>query len=416
MEQARRPFTVLLLAVSSLTVMAGATIAPSLPAMHQQFAALANVDILVRLALTLPALFIVLTAPIAGWLVDRWGRKRLLVWSVFLYAVAGPSGLVLGSLYGILAGRALLGIAVAGVMISVTALIADHFEGERRAAVMGAQSAVMALGGVAFLTAGGFLAETGWRWPFALYALAVLFVPGVLASIREPQRSSDRFEMRTLPLPWRALAGVFLAVFAAMLAFYLIPVQVPFLLERIASGSPSRAGLAIAGSTLVAALIASRYARIKARLSFPQVVALGFVLLGGGYVLVGAAHGFPLALAGLGVAGVGLGLLMPTGSLWVVSLVSDGQRGRALGGLTAATFLGQFLSPLAFEPLADLWGLGGGFLAAGVGLVATAMVIALLDASRRRSIDRPDARLAGAVRAAAASDRSGVRSTVDDAV
>ena len=60
------PVKITLLVVNTLTVMAGATIAPSLPAMQVQFAAVDNVEYLVRLALTMPALLIALGAPIVG--------------------------------------------------------------------------------------------------------------------------------------------------------------------------------------------------------------------------------------------------------------------------------------------------------------------------------------------------------------
>ncbi|MBF2006605.1 MAG: MFS transporter, partial [Chlorogloeopsis fritschii C42_A2020_084] len=113
-----------LLLASTLTVMAGATIAPSLPAMQDQFADVANVELWVKLVLTLPALFIVIGSPIAGVIVDRLGRKPLLLAAAILYGFAGGSGLILNSLFAILAGRALLGLAVAGVMVSATTLIA----------------------------------------------------------------------------------------------------------------------------------------------------------------------------------------------------------------------------------------------------------------------------------------------------
>ena len=67
-----------LLAVATLIVMSGATITPSLPAMEAHFAGVPNVEILVRLVATTPALFIVLGAPAVGYIADRWGRKRLL--------------------------------------------------------------------------------------------------------------------------------------------------------------------------------------------------------------------------------------------------------------------------------------------------------------------------------------------------
>src|ERR687896_1758333 len=101
-----------LLVASALTVLAGATIAPSLPAMQVRFSEVAHADLLVRLVLTVPALFVVIGAPIAGLMVDRWGRKPLLVVSIPLYGLAESSGFLLESLSGILVGRALLGLAV----------------------------------------------------------------------------------------------------------------------------------------------------------------------------------------------------------------------------------------------------------------------------------------------------------------
>jgi hypothetical protein len=55
-----------LLLASTLTVMAGATIAPSLPAMQDHFSEIANSQFLVKLILTIPALFIALGSPLAG--------------------------------------------------------------------------------------------------------------------------------------------------------------------------------------------------------------------------------------------------------------------------------------------------------------------------------------------------------------
>lgn len=65
-----------LLLVSSLTVMPGAPIAPALPPLQNYFAGTENAGFWVRLVLTVPALFIVLAAPVAGAVADRWGRTN----------------------------------------------------------------------------------------------------------------------------------------------------------------------------------------------------------------------------------------------------------------------------------------------------------------------------------------------------
>lgn len=74
--------TTLLLA-STLTVMSGATISPSLPAMQSYFAEVENSALLVRLVLTIPALFIAIGGMFAGQLVNRIGRKFLLIIATF---------------------------------------------------------------------------------------------------------------------------------------------------------------------------------------------------------------------------------------------------------------------------------------------------------------------------------------------
>lgn len=181
-----------LLVTSTLTVMAGAIIAPSLPAMQEHFATVPNVDFWVRLVLTMPALFIVIGAPFAGMIIDRFGRKWLLVIGAILYGLAGSAGYILPSLTALLVSRALLGLAVAGVMTSVTTLIADYYDGPSRAQILGFQAAFMGLGGTIFLTTGGFLADLDWRNPFLIYLFAFMILPFIITALFEPSRSRDK--------------------------------------------------------------------------------------------------------------------------------------------------------------------------------------------------------------------------------
>jgi len=55
-----------LLIASTLTVMAGATIAPALPEMNKAFQDIPNSEFLVKLVLTITSLFIAIGAPISG--------------------------------------------------------------------------------------------------------------------------------------------------------------------------------------------------------------------------------------------------------------------------------------------------------------------------------------------------------------
>jgi MFS family permease len=361
-----------LLLVSSLTVMSGATIAPALPSMQAHFAEVESVAIWIRFVLTTPALFIVIAAPLAGLFVDRWGRRPLIMPAVLLYGVAGSSGLYLESLGFILAGRALLGIAVAGVMTTATTLIADYYEGPVRAQVMGWQAAFMSLGGVVFLVSGGFLADISWRWPFIIYLFSFLLIPLVLLFLPEPeispaQSADDKDHQKGTSLQQWILPGIIYGLlFLASTIFYIIPLQIPFYLELEFGTGASATGMAIAVATLFGIITSFGYGRIRAHLGYVTILGITFALYASGFLLIGLAGSYPVIIAGLAFCGLGMGLLYPNLNMWLTSETPAAIRGRAVSGFTTSIFLGQFLSPLSSQPLVDLFGLQMMFVSIGV--------------------------------------------------
>lgn len=370
-----------LLLASTLTVMSGATIAPSLPAMQDHFAGAGNVALWVRLVLTVPALFIVTGSPIAGLIADRLGRKPLLAVSAALYGIAGGSGLVLDSLPAILCGRALLGLAVAGVMVSATTLIADYYTGPARATFMGLQAAFMGLGGVLFLTAGGYLADLNWRLPFLIYLFSWLLLPMIVLFISEGSRPKPdpsvlaEQKSSSAPAPVGLMVLVYGTAMLSQIIFYLVPVQLPFYLKSLTNAGAAESGLAIAFLNFFSALAAIAYGKIKQRLAFIPILSLSLGLLGIGYGIIGFAGSYGLIVAGLAIAGLGLGLLMPNLTVWLSGEVPVAIRGRALGGLTTFIFLGQFLSPIFSQPLSQQVGLPGTYSAAGGLLLLLALAL-----------------------------------------
>ena len=125
-----------LLAGGMLAVMANASLSPALPQLRDAFAEAS--DLQIRMILTFPALVIVVASPLAGWTADHFGRKPLLILSALLFGVAGSSGYLAQDIVTLLAGRALLGVAAAGLMTSLTTLAVDYFSGAKRARFMGA--------------------------------------------------------------------------------------------------------------------------------------------------------------------------------------------------------------------------------------------------------------------------------------
>ncbi|GAB4192110.1 MAG: MFS transporter [Roseiflexaceae bacterium] len=356
---------ILLRLVATLTVMAGATIAPSLPAMQQHFAGVPNADVLVRLVLTVPAIAITIGAPLAGRLVDGLGRKPVLLAAMLLYGVAGAGGYLLDNLLLLLVSRAFLGLAVAGVMTANTALIADLFQGEARQRFLGVQSAFTSIGGVVFLLLGGWLADLSWRLPFLVYLASLVLFPFVLSSVPAAPREAPAPGEEGGALPWRGLLPVYLAAFGGLMFFYIIPTQLPFYLAERFDASPTTSGGAIALASGFGALGALCFPWVKARLSYLQIVAVNFATAGLSLAMIGLAPNAVLLVLGLVIFGLSSGLIVPNLHVWLTNLAPAQLRGRALGLLTAAIFLGQFASPIISQPLANAFGLPAMYLILG---------------------------------------------------
>ncbi|WP_331374461.1 MFS transporter [Sinorhizobium chiapasense] len=367
-----------LLCVSALTIMSGATISASLPGIEARFAETEGAALLSRLMLTLPAIFIAALAPVAGVIADRFGRKRLLLLSLVVFALAGSSGLVLDNLPALLAGRAVLGISVAGIMTTATALVGDFFEGAARDRYMGFQAAFVGIGGAIFLSGGGLLADIHWRGPFAIYCLAFALLPAVLALIPEPHRTavSHSVEVKAAPRHGFALPLV-LVLFAACLhfaIFYMLPTQLPFYLKSLGIAQPSRAGIAIGAGQVVGVLAALSFSRVRSQIGRMGVFALGFAALGAGYIGLGSAQSYAGILAATAITGISMGLMTPNLSASLLAIAPPALRGRLSGALIAAIFAGQFVSPLASQPLVRDWGYAAAFTGAGALLGVLALI------------------------------------------
>ncbi|MGL4420897.1 MAG: MFS transporter, partial [Gemmataceae bacterium] len=152
-----------LLVASMMTVMAGGAVAAALPLFDAAFAEEPEHALLARLVLSLPALAIAVFAPLAGWVADRFGRRRLLVGGLVLYVLAGTTGVYLETPTTILIGRWFLGIAVAMIMTASSALVSDYFPPPERPRFLGLQAMFMSLGGVIFIPIGGLLSQFGWH-------------------------------------------------------------------------------------------------------------------------------------------------------------------------------------------------------------------------------------------------------------
>jgi MFS family permease len=389
------------LAASSMAIFAGATLAPALPAMRENFSDVPNIDLIVRLVLTLPALFIGLLSPFAGLIVDKLGRKPVLVVSLLVGSVAGLSGYFVDTLALLLAGRAILGIAVAGSMTSATTLIADYYEGPARSGFLGLQAGVMGLGGAFVLAVAGIMADISWRTPFLIYIVPLIVLPFVVLILYEPKldqwcnedvaalgdgaacagaaaRDDQSFGVATAqkePVPYGLLAFIYGAVLVMVVLYFVIPIQLPFYLLEKTQASATQTGLTVSVATLSFALSSMFLAKRMSKLDHITVLLLGYGLMGIGMSFITVSEGSAMMYPGLIIAGIDIGIAFPNLYVWLANSAPLAIRGRALGGMNTALFLGQFISPIMAQPLVARFDIDGLFMVSAVLMLALVPII-----------------------------------------
>ncbi|WP_346858356.1 MFS transporter [uncultured Draconibacterium sp.] len=370
-----------LLLASMLTILANAIIAPSLPLISSTFKDVKNVEIVTKLMLTLPALTIAIVAPLAGRLLDKVGRIKVLYISLLIYLLAGTSGFWLGNLFSILVGRVVFGLGVAGIMTVSTTLIGDYFTGAKREHFMGLQGAFVALGGLIFITAAGVLTDINWRLAFLIYGFSAIVMVLVPFALHEPKmahhetKAQTQNRMAVPPAVWL----VFISAFITTVSFYMIPVQLPFFLQKLEGINGNKMGLALGSLPFAQAIASFYYKRVKKKFDFIGIYSLGFIPMAIGFGIIGFSHSYWQTISGVLISGLGVGILIPNGNLWMINLVPIQVRGKYVGYLTTATFLGMFFSPIIIQPIQNMVGINTSFIVLGAALALLSLVYLYLN-------------------------------------
>ena len=308
--------------------------------------------------LSIPALFIILSAPLVGWLTDNIGRKGLLNSSLLIFGISGASGYFADSFLFMFVGRAILGLSIAGIKTATVAMVGDYYQGAERNKIIGWQGSAMKIGGVVFMLLGGFLANSSWQMPFLGYMLAFIVLPSGLVALSESLPASaahtaDEDSTNLPAVPFWPATYVFVSTFLASGLFFITPVQLPFYLRDAFAASPFEMGAAIAVGNTVGAMISLVYYRFRRHMNFIGIYAFIFLSMAVGYFVVASASSYATALLGMVLAGLGFGLYVPNHSSWILSIVSPNRRGFGVGLVTTAMFLGQFSAPILVQPFID---------------------------------------------------------------
>lgn len=322
---------VVILVASIMPIMAIISLVPVLPLLMREFAPVAGSELLVPMALTIPALCVALFSPAAGWLSDRLGRKNLLVTALLVYAGFGIIPWFLDNLSHLIAARVALGLAEAIIMTVATALIGDYFEGERRERWIALQIAVGSLAAIALIAIGGGLGEVfGSRGPFLLYLLAIPVALAAATVLFEPQVRSNRAGGGTTKFPYASILPLIVTTLGVGIVFYTVIVQLGPILELSGPVSPGIIGLIGAATNLGVGAGSFIFNRNKHKAG-PILLSFGLGIAALGYFGAGQSSTLPLLAVFAILACIGSGILLPNMLTWTMRLLPAEMRGRGTG-------------------------------------------------------------------------------------
>lgn len=342
-----RRITVALFAAGLTTFASMYSAQALLPSLSAAFAATpAHAALAVSLTTGLLALAIVPVSVLSG----RFGRTRVMIASAVAASVIGLLLPFSPSLGVLLVGRAVQGLALAGVPAVAMAYLAEEIGAAGLGAAMGVYVAGTSIGGLAGRLIPAFTLEVAsWRWGDAAVAVAaalctVWFVRGLPPSRRfVPQPTGIRslaadlaghLRHRTL-LPLFGVAFVLMGGFVSVYNFlgYRL-IRAPFGLSEATAGLVFVMYLAGTASSTVAGRLADRLGRAR-------VLGVSILTMAAGLALTVPDH-LPVLLVGVLLCTAGFFGAHAVASAWV-GAAAEGNRAAASSLYLFAYYLGSSL-------------------------------------------------------------------------
>ena len=343
-----RRVTATILSMSLLTVMAGAAIAPALGIIKAHFSEVPAM--LVQFIISMPALLIIITNLFFLSLSRVLRTRAIATTGLLLYVVAGAGCFFVDNIYLLLAMRALLGVSVGLIMPLSTGLLAYYFPPEQQAQLMGLSAAMNQMGGVVATLLAGLLATIEWNYAFLVYLLGLIAL--VMVWLWLPDEQLDSANKRGVPFQPRQLLKYHPSVIGMLLLmtiFFVFPTNFAIVASQQQALSTEVITAIMVGLDVVAFFVGLSFGGLmnRFRLGIKYFAPLLFLL---GY----ASYLVPsVSMAVLGSVFIGMANGVGVPYLNTIASIKGGKNSATtvMPLLSAALYLGQFISPLIVIPM-----------------------------------------------------------------
>jgi MFS family permease len=311
----------------------------------------------IQMVVTVPSLLIMVSTLICGVLSRSIGKKKLVIIGMLLFGIGGVTPAFYGGIIFILIMRGVFGVGVGFLLPLSQALVADYFEGRDRDVFMGYSSSNAAVFGIVFTLLGGFLCDIYWRYTFYAHLLVVPAFLIVLAKMPEPakQRETERLKPAGLTVRSWFYISIYFVYNIVMFCFI---TDLAFVISADKIGNAGTAGVVMTFSS-VGGIIAGIILGWVTKLFRDYAIVFALIFLAVGSILLLFVQTAPMFMLAYALWGLGFGTFNPLIILEVMGSVAKSATAFAVAVLTSAMGIGQFISPMFYSLLHNLFGFEG---------------------------------------------------------
>jgi predicted MFS family arabinose efflux permease len=320
--------------------------------------------------------------PLWGMLSDRFGRLRLMRFTLLGAALTGIASAAAPGLTTLIIARALTGALYGAVIPASLTHVGDTVAEERRQPALADLMVAVACGTALATALAGVIGDSaGWRVVFAAPVLVSVVCAVALGRLTEPPREAPAGLLRTAS---RVLRDRWVLA-VLLLAFVVLTLLAPALQSQGTGAGAAGAATAAYG---VGVILTSRLVRPLSRhLSMPGLMGLGGAAAVVGYAVVAVHTSVWTVVAVALLLGATWSFLHSSLQTWATSVVPEA-RGTVVSLFAGFLFAGSAVGAAVGGPLGDAqqWALLFGSTAVVALLVTGAAVLA------RLRYERPGAR------------------------
>lgn len=312
--------------------------------------------------ITIYSIVAIILIPVAGFLSDHIGRKKVIIPSLAIAAIGGLiaawAGWKMDNPYSIiLIGRALQGVGAAGAFPIVLPLVGDLFKSDEDvSSSLGLIETSNTLGKVLSPILGAFLAGLIWFIPFfSIPIFCLLSILLIVFLVKTPNKRQKPIPFKrfignmkeTFKNNWQWLYAVFIVGIILMFVLFAVLFYLSDILEKVYDVKDVKKGLLLAiplGGLCIASYITGKLIK-ENKILMKWITFGGIVLLSASIAFLSFSKDMWFMIWLFLVSGIGIGVALPCLDAFITSGIEKQERGTVSSIYSSMRFIGVAAGP-----------------------------------------------------------------------